>query len=477
MPLGPRLDRPSAIGDEGRSRATSLTVVSLIVVGALVAVGLRNGQPLQFTTAGLLVGLTTAGFALLDRDRLGPKVLGHLCFLPPAVIVAGLVGFSLLRGPSIGLVVLVVGGVTAMFGVTAGWNDIFDRGTVRETLVASGISYVFWVLGVGVLLFLSVFGWIAWTVLEFLVGGAGPLVGVLGVFGMTGVALTCLYIAVRTVPAVQLAPEDRRAATRERYASLKTRLLQAVVGSWVVLAVGVLAAAVGLLGPLVAPLAPILDVLTSVLTALLAVFSAVAVVLALSIWGVRRAVSSGGTASTRLVAAAIAAVCYLFGLLLAIPAALRLGGAGAGLLLVTPLLPIFIYVVLAALLVGFYVGIVPERAGPAALSAAGLVAIGLGAALSGYPSLFVFGAVAGGLVAWDVGTFGLGVTAELGHIPETRRLELYHGVFAVGVGLVGVAALTLLDAARQSFVGGLGTPAAMAIAVVGVVLLLLPLRG
>ena len=475
MPLGPRLDRPSAIGDEGRPRATSLTVVSLLVIGALVTVGFRNGQPLQFTSTGLLVGLTTAGFALLDRDRLGPKVLGHLCFLPAAVIVAYLLvasGFAVL---SVGKVVLTAGSLTAMFGVTAGWNDIFDRATVRETLVASGSSYVFWVLGLVVLLFLSIFGWIGWTILNFLVGGAGPLVGLLGVFGMTGVALSCLYVAVRTVPAVQLAPESRRAATRERYARLKTRLLQAVVGSWGGLVIGVLATAVGLLGTLVVPLAPVLSVLTSLLTAVLAVFSAVAVVLTLAIWGVRRAVSDSGSASTRTVAAAIAAVAYMFGFLLAIPAAFRYGAPG--LLFATPILPIFIYVVLAALLLGFYVGIVPERAGPAALSAAGLVAIGLGAALSGYPSLFVFGAVAGGLVAWDVGTFGLGVTAELGHIPETRRLELYHGVFAAGVGLVGVAALAVIDAARQSFVGGLGTPAAMAIAVVGVVMLLLPLRG
>lgn len=477
MPLGPRLDRPSAVGDEGRPRATSLTVVSLLVVGALVAVGYRNDDPLALTTAGLLVGLTTAGLALLDRDRLGPKLLGHLCFLPPAVALSAIVGFSAPLSESLGVTVLVVASLTAMFGVTAGWNDVFDSATVTETLVASGISYVFWLLGVGALLILSAVGWVAWRTLDFLVSGAGPLVGLLGVFGMAGVALSCLYVAVRVVPAVQLTPADRRPAARDRYAALKSRLLYAVVGSWGLLALGVLAAVTGLLGAAVAPLAPALTLLTPLLTAVLAVVSAVAVLLALTIWGVRRAVSESDERSTRLVAAAVASLCYTFGLVLAVPSLLRFGDIGVAVLFATPILPLFVYVALAGLLLGFYVGAIPERAGPAALSAAGLVAVGLGGALAGYPSLFVFAAIAGGLVAWDVGTFGLGVTAELGHIPETRRLELYHGVFAVGVGLVGVAALTLLDAARQSVVGGLGSPAAMAIAVVGVVLLLLPLRG
>jgi hypothetical protein len=50
-------------------------------------------------------------------------------------------------------------------------------------------------------------------------------------------------------------------------------------------------------------------------------------------------------------------------------------------------------------------------------------------------------------------------------------------VFAVGVGLVGVAAATVLDAARRSVATGVWAPEAMSLAVVGLVLLAIPLRG
>jgi len=477
MPLGPRLDRPSAVGDEGRPRAASLTVTAVIVVAVVVVVGLLNGSPLLFTSAGLFVGLASAGLALLSRDRVGSVVLGHVCFLPSAVVLAAIVVFSGLTGTTVGLWLLVAGSLLALFGVTAGWNDVFDAESVREALVASALSYVFWLLGVVALLILASVGWLGWTLLDFFITDAGPLVGLLGVVAMVGVASGCLYVAVRTVPAVQLAPEDRRARARERYDVLKSWLLVGAIGSWGLLAAAVLAAATGLLGAVVRPLSAAIAVLTSALTAVLAVVATVALLLSVAVRSGRWAASEARQRSTRSVAAAIAALCYASGLLLAVPMLARFGNRGIAVFLTIPFLPLSIYLVLAGVLLGFYVGAIPRRAGPAALSATGLVAVGLGGALAGYSSLFVFATVAGGLVAWDVGTFGLGVTAELGHRPETRRLELYHGVFAVGVGLVGVAALTVLDAVRQTVAGGIGTPAAMGIAVVGVVLLLVPLRG
>lgn len=477
MPIGPRLDRPSAIGDEGRPRATSLTIVSVVVVAVLVTVGYRNGQPLAFTSAALFVGLTSGGMALLNRDRLGVMVLGHLCFLPSAVVLTIILGDSLLADGSPGLWFLAVGSLLAMFGVATGWHDVLDAETVKGVLVESSIAYVFFWIALVTMAILSAFLWLVRRLLTFLVTGAGPVVGVVGAVGVGAVALSCLYLAVWSVPAVQLTPANRRELASERYALLKRRLLGVAIGSWVALGVAVFVAVIGLLGAVVVPLAPLFELLAPFATVVLTVVSVVSLLLAVAIWGVRWAIPRTGENSTRAVAATIAAVSYLFGLLLAIPTLLRFGVEGVGVFVATPILPMAVYAALLGVLGLFYLGLVSERAGSTALSATGLFAVGLGGALAGYPALFVFGTIAAALVVWDVGTFGLGVTAELGHMPETRRLELYHGVFAVGVGLLGVAVLTLLDATRQTVGGGLGTPVAMGIAVLGVVFLLLPLRG
>jgi len=68
-----------------------------------------------------------------------------------------------------------------------------------------------------------------------------------------------------------------------------------------------------------------------------------------------------------------------------------------------------------------------------------MVVATVGAGLAGVPSVAVFACITAGMVAWDVSAFGLGVTADLGHIPETRRLELFHGLLGVGIGIVAVA--------------------------------------
>jgi hypothetical protein len=480
MPIGPRLDRPSAVGDEGRPRATSLTITAVLVVGVLVAAGFLNGRPLVFTSVGLLVALTTAGLALLSRDRLGATVMGHLCFLPSAVAVVAIVGFTgifALFAPGVAL--LSLGGLAAMFGIAAAWTDALDSGAIKRVLTHNGLAYLFWVIGVISLLVAAAGLWLLRTLLGYLVGGAGPVGGLFGIVAMVGVAGGCLFLAVWSIPAVQLAPSDRRDRTRERYGRLKRGLLVVALAPWPVLVLLVVLAVLGPLGAFVGPIAPFVELLAPLGTAVLTVVAAVSLLITVGVRGVRWAISGLGNddLSVNVVGAVLAALGYIVAYAIAVVMLTFLSPVGLVSVLVIPFLPLFVYAAALCLFVAYIVGLVPGRAGPAALSAAGLVAMGIGGAVAGYPSLFVFGAVAAGLIVWDVGTFGLGVTAELGHLPETRRMELYHGVFAVGVGFLGVAALTLLDATRQSLLGGLGTPVAMAIAVVGVVLLLVPLRG
>jgi hypothetical protein len=91
---------------------------------------------------------------------------------------------------------------------------------------------------------------------------------------------------------------------------------------------------------------------------------------------------------------------------------------------------------------------VPQQAAPAAVAAAGLVFAGLFAGLQDAPPAFVFGTVAAGMVAWDVGEYGVGLVDELGRGAPTARVELVHVAASVGVGLLAYyAAFTLQDVA------------------------------
>ncbi|WP_262178000.1 glycosyl transferase [Haloarcula laminariae] len=475
---GTRLDTPSAVGDEGRPRGASLTVVAVVVVAILAAAGYLVGRPLAFTTFGLFVGLTSAGMALLSRDRLQPKVLGHLLFLPAAVVLAALVGASgLVALASPAVATLVAGALVAMFGVAAGWNDAFDRPTVTTTLVQSGLSYLFFLVWLIVLAFVAGLGLLGWELAGSLARGAGPVAAFFGLFELLGVAAPCLYVAVRALPTVELAPAHRRSTARARYGRLKSALLRVTLVAWGAVILGLVGLAAGVGQALLSPVGGPITLLAQVTAIPLLAVAALALLAAVLAWAVRRTTAGFESLSTRTVGAAVAAVCYSLALFVVAPALLRLGYVGATAILVVPVLPLLVYVGLVAVLLGFYTGVLPGRAATSAVVAAGLVAMGLGGALYGFPSLFVFAAVAGGLVVWDVGTFGLGVTAELGHLPETRRLELYHGVVAVGVGLVGIAGLTVLDLARRSVGSAVGSPTTMGIAVLGVVLVAIGLRG
>ena len=477
---GTRLDNPSAVGDEGRPRGASLTVIAVVVVAMLAAAGYLVGEPLRFTSFALLVGLVSAGMALLSQDRLQPTVLGHLLFLPSAVVLSALVGASgLLALQSPGVTALAIGALAAMFGVAAGWNDAFDRPTVTTTLVESGLSYLLFVVWLVVLGVVGGLGLLGRELLLSLTRGAGPVVSFLSLFGLLALAAFCLYVAVRAFPAIELTPVHRRAAARARYRRLKSTLLRMTAVALVAVVVGFLGTVTGTIRPLIG--VPFLGgpvVVLAQLTAIpLASVATLALVMAVLSWVTRRATAGFENLSTRTVAAAAAAVCYSAALLVSIPTFLRLGYVGVTFFFLVPVLPLLVYVGLVGVLVCFYAGILPGRAAAPAVVAAGLVAMGLGGGVYGFPSLFVFAAVTGALVAWDVGTFGLGVTAELGHIPETRRLELYHGVVAVGIGLVAVAGLTLLDLARRTVGSGIGSPTTMGLAVLGVILVAVGLRG
>ncbi|PSP71468.1 glycosyl transferase [Halobacteriales archaeon QH_8_67_27] len=437
--FGPRLDRPSAVGDEGRPRETSLGIAAVTVVGLALATGFVVGRPTVLTGFALVAGLATAGVALLDRDTLGEKVVGHLCFLPGATTLGVLV-VLFPRGATL----LVGGFVLALLGVASSWADVAADEPLESALTQGLLSYVFglcWLFGTGIAL-AALF--LCWQLATGVTAETDPTAAAVGLLAVVGLVAGAVRVALRALPVVQLTPRDRRQAVRAHLGRAKRALTLTALGGLglaLVSLVFLLTSSPGL--GLVPGSRPLLA-----------------------------ALSSGFVVGPLL---AVAAVAMLFGVVPQL----------AGLLLVSPtgfavvvlLAPIGVLVVVGLALVAVRVDLVPDNAGGPALAATGLVVAAVGADSTGLPVPLVFACVAGALVAWDTGSFGLGLTAELGHRPATRRLELYHGVFAVGIGAVAVLAATGLYALRRTALGPAGNVAAMTAAVVGALLLGVLLRG
>jgi hypothetical protein len=478
MPFGPRLDRPSAVGDEGRPRATSLGVATAAVLAVSVGVGAAMGDPVFFTGFALVVGLTVAGMALLDRDRVRETVVGHLLFLPGASTL--LVVVLLSGGPAL----VVAGTAAALAGVGGAWADVGDGPSVNHALKTGLLSYVFglvWLAfaGLGIVLLLGF-----WNVATGLAGGTRPGWGLAGFWFVFGTVCLCLRLAVWAVPAVELAPRNRERRVERRMGRLGRRLVLVWLGTFVLTWVfSILALSGSFEDAALKPATVLAEVLTArVVMVPVVVVGGVSLGAAALATLARKTTTEYDASTAGTVAAALAGAGYVAVVTILALSAGLFPFVAVVIVLLAVVLPLMVFLVLAVAVVAIEVGVVPDGAAPLALAAAGLVAVAVGGAGLGpptgtdAPAVLVFGAIAGALVVWDVGTFGLGVTAELGHLPDTRRLELYHGVFAVGVGVVAVAVATAVDAAVRPVSASVGTPAAMAVAAVGVLVVLVTLR-
>ncbi|WP_123539164.1 glycosyl transferase [Halosimplex salinum] len=475
MPFGPRLDRPSAVGDEGRARETSLGVAAVTVVGLALATAVLTGRASVLGGIALVVGTTAAGVAMLDRDGLGQKVVGHLCFLPGAVLLGVLVAtVPGDRSP------LAAGFALAFLGIASAWADVADAAVVESALAQGVLSYVFglvWALGGGVVVGAL---YLCWTLATLVLDAQTPSATAVGLLAAFAVVLGVVRLVLPALPVVQLTPRDRRRPVRARLGRAKRALSlsAAVAAGTAVLSLAVLATPSLSLRQVPGVVAAV-DALSSasVLGALLAV-GGLALLVTVVAAGVRQTTRQFDETRTRTAAAGIAGGGYVAVLCLAVVPEANESALFDSVLVVGGVLvaPLVVFVVFGAALVALRAGLVPEGAGGPALAAAGLVVTGIGADSVGLPAPLVFGCVAGALAVWDVGSFGLGVTAELGHRPETRRIELTHAVFAVGIGVVTVLGATALLAARAT-TSGIGHTAAMTAAVIGALLLGALIRG
>jgi hypothetical protein len=478
---GPRLDRPSAIGDEGRPRAASLWIASLVVVAIVGVVGLEIGESSLLPTLGLVVGLSVAGVGLLERDGFVSQVVAHAFLLTFGAAFALVV----LAAPFVARAGLAASGCAlALAGIGAAWADI-GGGELKPAAVGTVISYVTMLCSAVLAAVLIGIGFFGWTVLTAITGSSTPVASLMGFFLILAGTAGIVRLALRWLPVRQLTPRDRRPALEGRLATLRRRLLYAVGGSIAGLVGTAILAAATPAGRLVG--VPLLASALGVLSSPVVVWPIVAVGGIALVAGVgsvllRRMTHEVTAQTTRRSAAIVVGVAlslpFLLGLILfvaGIGAASGIFVMGAALLVGLSLGPLAVVFVLGSAVGGVALGVLPRRAMGAAIAAVGLVvaAIGVG---RGNP-LIVFACIAGAIVVWDTATYGLGVTAELGHLPETRRLELFHGAVTVGLAVASVVVVTVLELLRAGLFAGGGATGGVILVVVGALLLLVPLRG
>lgn len=474
--FGPRLDRPSAVGDEGRPRATSLSIAAVVVVGLALVTFYHLGAVRATTSIGFAVGIYVAGMALLGRRRIRDQVVGHLLFHGGAgvLLVVAISGWIRLPHP------IVLGGfVLALFGLAGTWADVLSYDGLDEVMNLAPISYGALLISLAALYVLVWGGSVVAGHLGTLFGSTDPSTALFGFLAWVAVAAFVVLVAIRVVPFRELLPRRNRPELTRRVARLKRT---AAIGGATAVAGTIVAGVVGtesIDGFADSNLAIelLLVVLSSPLVVgplvILSLIGALAVVASLGATRVTALLVDG--AHDRLagaIAGILLAALVAFFVVLARASSGTGGAIGVGLVVGVALVATLLVLIAHALgLAALDVGILPDRAAGPATCATGLLVAAVGAGLAGLPAPIVFGCVAGAVLVWDLSTFGLALTVELGHRPDTRRLELYHGLLSVGVGLAAVVAATLLDRVRRSVDPISGPWSAVALAVLGAMLL------
>lgn len=459
--VGPRLDRPSAVGDEGRPRALSLGVASLTVLLLALAGGFDMGRPRMVMALGAAGGSVAGGLALLDRDRFGPQCVGLLLSLPVGV---GLWAVAVLGGEPRWL---RFGFTLAVFGLALSWTGVDSRDGLERAVEHVGIGYFGLLIGstIGVV---AAFGYP--QLVMSLLDRPDPNTAVIA-FLFTLVALATVgYVALRTLPIVQLSPRPRRDAVRERVR--RGRRLAAGLGIASLCSVIFVPAVVSALG-LDSGLARVVGYTSSPLVVGPVVL--VTTVLALLVTGsaVARRVAAGGSGLRGTAAVLVGTVVGT--LLLAAPGAFGIPRIGVVVFLAIG--PVALLIGLVGLLLVSSAGVIPRDGSGIVLAAVGLAGATVSAGTNGLSPAYVFVCAAGTAIVWDVSRFGLGLTRELGHVPDTGRLELVHAVAVVGLGLFATAVASLLYTLRTTAAAGVGAEPAMALAALGALLVIVPLRG
>jgi hypothetical protein len=493
--FGPRLDQPTAVGDEGRPRAASLATASVALVAFTAALAYFGGLWGVLRTVVTGAALAGAGIAMLDRDTFNGLAIGHLTFTFGGLILVGGIVSALTVPPDtetgLALGVLATGTALAWLGMAAGWANAARGATLTRAVKQGWGAAVVPFVVVIVLSTISGVGLLVWS------GFFQPVLFPSGSLALSTLFLTVaiatggLYVAIARLPLASLVARSRRPAFETLLdgwqRATKWLTVGAVLG-WIafglveVFAGGILAS---LPRPTVAVVGRTASPWLRVPIALVGVLAVAAVVVT---WLVRKVTDTYDATSRRRLAPVFGGLILLaipLPLLTALLYSLRrsprvsvgtvIGLAAVAFMLLLIALVVFL-VLVTFLPAAVRVGLVPEEAGAPAFASAGLLLATVGGGAAGVQAPLVFAGTAAALLVWDVSAFGQGLTAELGRVPDTRRLELLHGILSGVVAVGAVLVVTGLYYLFTAFGPSGDVVLAAVVAVVGVLVLLVPPR-
>ncbi|QSG05266.1 DUF7519 family protein [Halapricum desulfuricans] len=501
-------------------RPTRFSTVVAVAVPVAATAALVRAVGLERQTAYAAIGAVALAIVLglLATERLRPVGAALVGPVFPAVALAVLAGGGtalvgqLRNALPIGSAFVVVGAALTAFGGALAVRDSLSRDVLARS-VANGLRATV-VVGLAVAVALSIrFAPVrseAATVLGGLVTWVFEPAAVLPIASFLTLSAAVLYLTRTTARALPLAAllGDRLADARETLKQAD-RTVKLAIMALVATALGTLL----LEATASDPYAWVPGVIAGVLaapagsTALRRLFVAVLVVDGLfltSVTSLKRAYRGSGRA-------ALLAVVPYFGGGVVVAAAVRYrepfvstlvervpdrlpaqladpfdalvaqivstyGEAALALMIVTALSGLTL-VFLLALFVSSALGLLADRAGGAALAASGTVITTAFAATIGVDLRLALAGAVAAFVAWDVGSFGVGLGRELGARASTGRIELVHAgatiLFGVGAAAIAVAADRSIESAGVSET--LAVPALIA-ATVGLLLLVVASR-
>ncbi|NHN43217.1 hypothetical protein G9C85_16490 [Halorubellus sp. JP-L1] len=513
-------DRPSARGRDRTlvTEAVATTPVSgSVVVGAtaltVLAVGVVLGV-LEVAALGLVAGGVLAVAATLC-NREGPLATAAGSVAVAVGVLATAVALSRpLTDPTIplelGPAIFAVGALVAGLGAVATVPGSLGDGQWRRTVMHAGASTVL----PGLVVAWAVLGAVresgevvdaaasaAREGVDALVFPQGPNANVGGFVVLAALAALALAFALRTLPVANLVAKTRRTAVSKQVDVARRWLFRAGVAG---VGLGVLLTAV--------PTMALHDALRDAgvetmlgiavdagwLRALLLMVAVVAASATVATVAVRRVAQLDGRRVVRVLATTVPG-----GLLLLAGGAvrpefvlsrLRIGpvsnvvDAGVDALGAAPLalavlasLVLAVTVALSALTTAAAMGFVPNRTAAPSVAAGGVLLVAVAAGFwTGEHALATFAAVVASMVVWDVGNYGVDVTAELDGT-TSRVVEVLHaaGSATVGVALVGVGLGALWASDTLAAGGGIDGPGLLGLVllVVAAVALMSTLRG